>query len=204
MLGGYDPSLALRDGTIAGATKQEREKNYFDDMIFNEDNLDNLSRDQLNARNEELLANDPVSQQEFTPPPPPLPEEDEDDSFMLEVRQKIEQARKGNLEDLRQQGAKLMTIGTGVGNTIQDAKEETSRNALRFKKQGEADTSQGLFKGTDYALTDGQIATDSQSPEDLMRTLGTTMGQYGGFYTYCYVWCKYGWSILSFTWIWWS
>lgn len=68
---GGDQTLAFNSGTVQGATAMDR----LDNAIYSEENLDNLTMDDLTERNTQLLANDPVSEEEFDPPPPPTPEE---------------------------------------------------------------------------------------------------------------------------------
>ena len=73
----FDPNMVAVQGLPAGPSQ---DMNFFmnqgvpiNDAYYTEENLDNLTREELQARNEQLLANDPVSQMEFTPPPPPPP-----------------------------------------------------------------------------------------------------------------------------------
>ena len=73
----FDPNMVAVEGLPAGPSQ---DMNFFmnqgvpiNDAYYTEENLDNLTREELQARNEQLLANDPVSNMEFTPPPPPPP-----------------------------------------------------------------------------------------------------------------------------------
>ena len=68
---GGDPTLAFNNGTVQGATAMDRLEN----TIYSEENLDNLTVDQLSDYNTRLLEEDPLSDEDFTLPPPPTPEE---------------------------------------------------------------------------------------------------------------------------------
>ncbi len=183
VLGGFDPSLALREGTMQGANKQEREQNYFDDLIYNEDNLDNLTIDQLSDRNSQLLADDPVSQMEYDPgmpPPPPNVGQDGSNEFFVETDQKINTAGKFSPETFRQKAGFVSNLATKAGDAVQDWKNRGSLVNKLFKKSQNANVSQAVNMGDEYANTQGQIAPGSQSRSELMRTMGTTLGRYGG------------------------
>ena len=183
VLGGFDPSLALREGTMQGANKQEREQNYFDDLIYNEDNLDNLTVDQLSDYNARLLADDPVSQMEYDPgmpPPPPNAGQDGNDEFFVETDQKINTAGKFSPETFRQKAGYVSNLATKAADSVQDWKNRGSLVNKLFKKSQNANVSQAVNMGDEYANTQGQIAPGSQSRSELMRTMGTTLGRYGG------------------------
>lgn len=180
VLGGFDPTMMYN---VEGANRQERQKNILDQMIFNEDNLDNLSIDQLSDRNSQLLADDPVSQMEYDPgmpPPPPNAGQDGNGEFSIETDQKINTAGKFSPETFRQKAGFLSNLGTKAGEAVQDWKNRGSLVNKLFKKSQDANVSQAVNMGDEYANTQGQIAPGSQSRSELMRTMGTTLGKFGG------------------------
>ena len=64
---GGDPTLAFNNGTVQGATAMDR----LDNAIYSEENLDNLTIDDLNKRNEELIASNSLEEEELDLPPTP-------------------------------------------------------------------------------------------------------------------------------------
>ena len=180
VLGGFDPTMMYN---VEGANRQERQKNILDQMIFNEDNLDNLTIDQLSDRNSQLLADDPVSQMEYDPgmpPPPPNAGQDGNGEFSIETDQKINTAGKFSPETFRQKAGFVSNLGTKAGEAVQDWKNRGSLVNKLFKKSQNANVSQAVNMGDEYANTQGQIAPGSQSRSELMRTMGTTLGKFGG------------------------
>ena len=107
-------------------------------------------------------------------------EEEEEDSFSIEGKQKINTAWDVNREDLRQQGLYVANLTRGLGNKVQKVKEDKSRFNKYQKYQQNANVSQGNFYGTELANEQGLFATASVSDPNLMRSLGTTTGQFGG------------------------
>jgi hypothetical protein len=107
-------------------------------------------------------------------------EEEEEDSFSIEGKQKINTAWDFNPEDLRQQSLYVADLVTDFGNEVQKVKEDKSRFNKYQKYQQNANVSQGNFYGTDLVNTPGVFATASVSYPNLMRSLGTTPGQFGG------------------------
>ena len=104
----------------------------------------------------------------------------EEDSFSIEGKQKINTAWDFNPEDFRQQGLYAMNLVTGLGKGVENAKEKESRFNLGQKKKQNANVSQGNFYGTELANEEGLFATAGVSDPNLMRSLGTTIGQFGG------------------------
>jgi len=98
----------------------------------------------------------------------------------FETKQKVNTAFDWNPEDTDQQLGWVANKITNTGRAIQDARREGEMNNLGFVAAQDANVSQRLNKGHEYALNQGVAAIDAYSPANLMRTMGTTLGEYGG------------------------
>ena len=173
--GGFDPTLAFNDGTVQGATAADRLEN----AIYSEENLDNLSREQLQARNEELLANDPVSQQEFTPPPPPTPEEiasgegEQDPVTGGKASYKWKNKFEVNKPELARRANMALQIGANLINEYDRRRIAARSERASYDEPARRKDSRGM-----YGANTGREAL--RNMEEAEMIVGQDYGQYGG------------------------
>jgi hypothetical protein len=173
VLGGYDPSMQYDS---KAANKEERDADTVDNMIFNEDNLENLSREQLQARNERLLAQSEDEMQrryDEETPLPPLPEEEKVQRDKLVIKEK-----NPFLIDGVETGEKLLTLFGKTANIAQKAITEGTPYRQTMKQNIDEEFNEVPKRGLESLNTRLQTG-DSGAKFEMIK--GQNKTKYGGW-----------------------
>jgi len=168
---GGDQTLAFNNGTVQGATAMDR----LDNSIYSEENLDNLTMDDLTERNTQLLANDPISEEEFDPPPPPTPEEiaSGEDPEGGKASYKWKNKFNVNKPELARRANMAMKIGANLINEYDRRRIAGRSQRASYDEPARQKDSRGM-----YGANTGREALRNMEESEMI--VGQDYGQYGG------------------------
>ena len=168
---GGDPTLAFNNGTVQGATAMDR----LDNAIYSEENLDNLSVDQLSDYNARLLEEDPLSDEEFTPPPPPTPEEiaSGEDPEGGKASYKWKNKFEANKPEIARRANMAMAIGANLINEYDRRRIAARSERASYDEPARQKDSRGM-----YGANTGREALRNMEESEMI--VGQDYGQYGG------------------------
>jgi hypothetical protein len=168
---GGDQTLAFNNGTVQGATAMDR----LDNSIYSEENLDNLTMDDLTERNTQLLANDPISEEEFDPPPPPTPEEiaSGEDPEGGKASYKWKNKFNVNKPELARRANMAMKIGANLINEYDRRRIAGRSQRASYDEPARQKDSRGM-----YGANTGREALRNMEESEMI--VGQDYAQYGG------------------------
>ena len=168
---GGDPTLAFNNGTVQGATAMDRLEN----AIYSEENLDNLTVDQLSDYNARLLEEDPLSDEEFTPPPPPTPEEiaSGEDTEGGKASYKWKNKFEANKPEIARRANMAMAIGANLVNEYDRRRIAARSERASYDEPARQKDSRGM-----YGANTGREALRNMEESEMI--VGQDYAKHGG------------------------
>tara|TARA_R100000951_G_scaffold51096_2_gene43148 strand:+ start:10268 stop:12934 length:2667 start_codon:yes stop_codon:yes gene_type:complete len=166
---GGDPTLAFNNGTVQGATAMDR----LDNAIYSEENLDNLTMDDLNKRNEELLAENVLEEEELDLPPTPEEIASGEDPEGGKASYKWKNKFNVNKPELARRANMAMKIGANLINEYDRRRIAGRSKRASFDEPARQKDSRGM-----YGANTGREAL--RNMEEAEMIVGQDYGQYGG------------------------
>jgi len=138
---GGDPTLAFNNGTVQGATAMDR----LDNAIYSEENLDNLTMDDLNKRNEELLAENVLEEEELDLPPTPEEMASGEDPEGGKASYKYKNKFNVNKPELARRANMAMKIGANLINEYDRRRIAGRSKRASFDEPARQKDSRGMY-----------------------------------------------------------
>ncbi len=166
---GGDPTLAFNNGTVQGATAMDR----LDNAIYSEENLDNLTMDDLNKRNEELLAENVLEEEELDLPPTPEEIASGEDPEGGKASYKWKNKFELNKPEIARRANMAMQIGANLINEYDRRRIAGREKRASFDESARQKDSRGM-----YGANTGREALRNMEESEMI--VGQDYAQYGG------------------------